>query len=229
MKIEYESILNELNLLSDEKYKIFNSKIVPTKQSMLGVRIPILRKIAKQIINEDAIKFIELDKQDVYEMVLLEGIVLSYIDKTFKDLVPLIENYLGKVDNWAHVDTPMLSFKSISNDKFFVYKIVNKWIKSDKEYVVRTALVILLKFFVQKEYLEDIFKLSQEVKHDGYYVHMANAWLLSVCMVKYPNETIAFFKLNNLDKRTHNKAIQKSIESFRVSKSDKLIIKNLKV
>ena len=229
MKIENKLILNELNLLSDKKYKIFNSKIVPTKQSMLGVRIPILRKIAKQIIEEDATSFIELNKQGVYEMVLLEGIVLSYIDKPFKELAPLVENYLGKVDNWAQVDTPILSFKSILKDKFFVYEIVNKWIKSDREYVVRAALVILLSYFIQKEFLEDIFKLSQEVEHDGYYVYMANAWLLSVCMAKYPNETISFFKLNNLDKKTHNKAIQKSIDSFRVSNNDKLIIKNLKV
>lgn len=229
MKKEDKLILNKLKLLSEKKYKIFNSKIVPTKQFMLGVRVPILRKIAKQIIKEDATIFIELDKQNIYEMILLEGIVLSYIDKPFKELVPLVERYLDKVDNWAQIDSPILSFKTILKDKKFVYKVINKWLKSNQEYVVRAALVILLSYFVQKDYLEDIFKLSQELEHDAYYVYMANAWLISVCMAKYPNETITFFKLNNLDKKTHNKAIQKSIESFRVSKDDKLIIKNLRV
>ena len=223
------TILNDLTLLSEEKYRLFNAKIVPTKQTMLGVRVPLLRKIAKEIIQKEPMKFIKLDKQNVYEMVLLEGVVLSYMEKSFQELLPLIEDYLDKVDSWSQVDTPILSFKSIKKEKDFVYEVILRWLESDKEYVVRTALVILLSYFVQKEYLKDIFRLSQELKHDGYYVYMANAWLISVCMAKYPNETIAFLKSNTLDKKTHNKAIQKSIESFRVSKENKLILKTIRV
>ncbi len=223
-----QDILTQLQNLSEDKYKNFNSKIIPTKQLMLGVRIPILKKIAKQIIKKDATSFLVLNKANVYEMVILEGLVLSFIDKPFKELVPSIENYLDKVDNWAQIDSPILSFKSINKDKTFVLGVVKKWHKSEKEYVVRTALVILLSYYVQEEYLADIFKLSQEVKHEGYYVYMANAWLISVCMAKYPDKTLVFFRSNSLDKKTHNKAIQKSIESFRVSKENKIIMKKLK-
>lgn len=229
MKQADMTILNDLKFLSEKKYKLFNAKIVPTKQTMLGVRVPLLRKIAKEIIQNEPMKFIKLDKQNIYEMVLLEGIVLSYMEQSFQELLPIIEDYLDKVDNWAQIDTPILSFKSIEKDKVFVYSVASRWLVSDKEYVVRAALVILLNYFVQKEYLQDIFIFSQELKHDGYYVYMANAWLISVCMAKFPNETMSFFKSNTLDKKTHNKAIQKSIESFRVSKYNKSILKKLRV
>jgi len=228
--MDIDFILKELELFSEKKYKEFNSKIIPTKQVMLGVRVPILRKMAKRIIEDDAMEFIEFPKHNIYELILLEGIVLSYIDKSFKKLLPSIENYLDKVDNWAQVDSPVMSFKSINKDRKYVYRvIIDKWLKSDEEYILRFALVILLNYFVEQEYLKDIFKLSQEILNKKYYVYMANAWLISVCMVKFPNETICFFKDNTLDKNTHNKAIQKSIESFRVSKENKLIIKKLKI
>jgi len=81
---------------------------------------------------------------------------------------------------------------------------------------------------VEKENLKMIFNLAQEVKHTGYYAHMANAWLISVCMAKFPDETIIFFQNNTLDAKTHNKAIQKSRESFRVSKENKNLLSTLK-
>ena len=89
MKNEYILVLKELKSLAEEDYKAFNRKIIPTKQTVLGVRLPILRKIAKRIAKEKAIEFIKLDKQNIYEMVLLEGMVLSYLDKSFKELLPL--------------------------------------------------------------------------------------------------------------------------------------------
>ncbi|MBN2804981.1 MAG: DNA alkylation repair protein [Deltaproteobacteria bacterium] len=227
MNIKKE-ILDELNGLADRDYKAFNKKIIPTEHTTIGVRVPVLRKIAKRIAEEATVEFIECDKENIYEMIMLEGMVLSYSDKSFIELLPLTEAFLNKVDNWAEVDSTVCDFKSIKNQKEDVLKIIKKWLKYDKEFFVRAALVILLAHYVQKENLEMLFKLSQSVKHKGYYVYMANAWLISVCMAKYPSETALFLKKNNLDKRTHNKAIQKSCESFRVSEEYKIKIKQLK-
>jgi 3-methyladenine DNA glycosylase AlkD len=227
--MEYKNtILAKLKNLADEKYKIFNSKIIKTNQIMLGVRMPILRQIAKTIVNENAIQFIKLDKDNIYEMILLEGIVLSYMKIQFIQIVPLMEKYLVKVDNWAQIDSPILSFKGINNEKENVLEVVKNWLKSKEEFVVRAGLVILLVYYINKENLKMIFDLSESIKHTGYYVYMANAWLISVCMVKFPKETIDFFKTNKLDIITHNKAIQKSKESYRVSKDNKLLINQLK-
>ena len=176
------NVLAELQSLSDEAYKAFNRRIIPTKQKVLGVRIPVLRKLAKNIAKQDAYSFIESDKGNVYEMIMLEGMVLSYLKKPFGELLPQTEKFLHKVDNWAQIDSTIADFK-----------------------------------------------LSQSITHSGYYVYMANAWLVSVCMAKYPEETILFFRNSTLDTRTHNKAIQKSRESFRVSKENKAIINELKI
>lgn len=221
-------VLEELRNLAEENYKAFNNKIIPTKQTTLGIRLPILRKIAKRIAKKDAIQFIQADKQNIYEMIMLEGIVLSYMDKPFKELLPLTEQFLNKVDNWAQIDSTVCDFKNILKEKEDVLTVVKKWLKSNNEFTVRAGLVMLLAHYVEKDNLEMIFKLSQSVEHTGYYVHMGNAWLISVCMAKFPTETIIFFQNNTLDKKTHNKAIQKSRESFRVTKEHKAMINKLK-
>ncbi|MCP4579495.1 MAG: DNA alkylation repair protein [Deltaproteobacteria bacterium] len=222
------SVLEELQGLAEKEYKAFNLKIIPTKQTPLGVRLPILRKIAKRIAKEDAIDFVKSDKQNIYEMILLEGMVLSYMNESFKELLPLTENFLNKVDNWAQVDSTICDFQKIESEKEDVLAVVKKWLNSHEEFFVRAGLVMLLAHFVEKQNLKMIFNLSQRVVHTGYYVHMGNAWLISCCMAKFPEETIVFFRNNTLDNRTHNKAIQKSRESFRVSKEHKAIINELK-
>lgn len=222
------SVLNELKGLAEEDYKEFNRKIIPTEQTVLGVRIPVLRKIAKRIAKTDALEFINSDKKNIYEMIMLEGMVLSYLDKSFNDLLPLTERFLNRVDNWAQIDSTVCDFKRIKKEKGVVLAIVKKWLESDREFIVRAGLVILLAHFVDKENLPLIFNSSQRVDHTGYYVQMGNAWLISVCMAKFPDETIAFLKNNTLDKTTQNKAIQKSRESYRVSREHKAQILALK-
>lgn len=222
------NVLDELNTLAETSYKEFNRKIIPTEQQTLGVRVPALRKLAKKIAKQDDMSFIHLDKQNIYEMIMLEGMVLSYLDKPFGELLPLTEKFLDKVDNWAQVDSTICDYKNIQKEKEYVLSVVKVWLNSDKEFVVRAALVILLAHYVEKKNLNTIFTLSQRVTHTGYYVHMANAWLISVCMAKHPEETILFLQSNNLDLKTHNKAIQKSRESNRVSKENKTIINQLK-
>ncbi len=274
-----DTILAQLQGLAEEEYRAFTLKITPTKQKVLGVRIPALRKIAKAIAKENPYEFIAANQamydascatgvaqnvsqagqatskvapavydardiataahkasrkaaqnpnQAIYEMVMLEGMVLSYINKPFVELLPLTEAFLDKVDNWAQIDSTVADYKQIKQDKPAVLQVVKKWLTSDKEFVVRAGLVILLGNFIDEPYLPTIFKLSEEVTHTGYYVHMGNAWLISMCMAKFPEETLQFFKKNRLDDKTHNKAIQKSRESFRVSKEHKELLKTLK-
>lgn len=223
-----DDILTQLQNLSEESYKAFNHKIIPTSQQVLGVRLPLLRKLAKEIAKDDPATFIASDKKDTYELIMLEGLVLASLKQPFSELLPQLERFLSKVDNWAQIDSVLMSFKRIRNEPEPVMEIVKKWLHSEEEFVVRAALVILLDQFVEAKSLKLVFTLSQQVTHTGYYVFMANSWLISVCMAKYPEETIAFFKNNSLDAKTHNKAIQKSRESFRVSKEHKELLQSLK-
>jgi 3-methyladenine DNA glycosylase AlkD len=221
-------ILKELKRLADNDYKTFNTRIIPTQQTTLGVRVPQLRKIAKRIVKENPIEFVRSDKQNIFELIMLEGMVLSYMDRPFNELLPFTEKFLHKVDNWAQIDSTVCNYKNIANEKDTVLVVVKRWLSSEHEFVVRAGLVILLAHYVEKENLSMIFEFAQSVKHNGYYVHMGNAWLISVCMAKYPEETLAFFRNNTLDAKTHNKAIQKSRESFRVAKEYKTLLLGLK-
>ncbi len=222
------TILDELEELAETSYKEFNRKIVPTRQTTLGVRLPVLRKIAKRIAHDNPMEFITSDKENSYELIMLEGLALSYMDASFKELVPLAEAFLEKVDNWAQVDSTICNFKNIKKENKVVLQTVSRWLKSDDEFIVRAALVILLAHYVEKDNLQMIFNYSEEVRHTGYYVYMANAWLISVCMAKFPDETLDFLRNNSLDSSTHNKAIQKSRESYRVSEEHKALLNNLK-
>ena len=221
------TILEEFKKIKDENYKNFSTKIIPTNQEILGVRLPAIRKIAKNIAKTDISDFIEEDKGNIYEMIMVEGLVLSYVKSPFIELIPLIENFLEKVDNWAQIDSVIMSFKNI-DDKKLLLKTAQKWIKSEKEFVVRAGIILVLSNLVEKEYLDVVFEISNNINHKGYYVFMGNAWLISVCMAKFPNETMEYFKNNKLDIKTQNKAIQKSCESFRVTKANKELIKKLK-
>ncbi|WP_028855989.1 DNA alkylation repair protein [Psychrilyobacter atlanticus] len=222
------NIFEELKSLSDESYKSFIIKLVPTNHNILGVRMPLLKKLAKKITKESPYEFLALDKGNNYEMIMLEGLVISSLKIPFSDLVSYIETYMKKIDNWAQVDSFVMNFKGIKKDKEVVFNMLKPWLNSKEEFIVRTALLILLSYYVNKEYLQNIFDISNKITHKGHYVFMGNAWLISVCMAKFPEETILFFKDNRLDKLTHNKAIQKSRESNRVSKEHKNLLKTLK-
>ena len=222
------SVLEELRGLSDDDYKEFNKKIIPTAQETLGVRLPVLKKIAARMAKNSPDEFLRMDKGNIYELIMLEGLVLSRLNRSFVRLLPLTESFLEKVDNWAQVDSTVGKFKHIEREREDVLAVIEKWLNSDNEFVVRADLVILMAHFIDEQYLDTVFGLSQSVSHTGYYAYMGNAWLISVCMAKYPRETIAFFRENSLDDKTHNKAIQKSRESFRVSNADKEIISKLK-
>ncbi|MFO7818110.1 MAG: DNA alkylation repair protein [Thermodesulfobacteriota bacterium] len=222
------SVLEELRGLSDDNYKAFNKKIIPTAQETLGVRLPVLRKIAARIAKNSPDEFLRMDKGNIYELVMLEGLVLSCLNRSFVRLLPLTENFLGKVDNWAQVDSTVCKFKRIKREREDVLAVVKRWLRSENEFIVRAGLVILMTHFIDEQHLDTVFELAQSFSHTGYYASMGNAWLISVCMAKYPRETIDFFRKNSLDNNTHNKAIQKSRESFRVSKVDKEVISKLK-
>jgi 3-methyladenine DNA glycosylase AlkD len=223
-----ESVLEELKNLAEDDYKTFSQKIIPTRQSILGVRLPALRKIAGRIAKENDMAFVRSDKPDIHEMIMLEGMVLAGLDEPFKDLLPFTETFLKKTDNWAQIDSTVCRFTHMADEKEEVLEAVRRWLTSDMEFVVRAGLVILLTHYVREQNLGMIFDLSQSVSHSGYYARMANAWLISVCMARYPLETIIFFQDNALDDETHNKAIQKSRESRRVSKEHKALINGLK-
>ena len=140
----------------------------------------------------------------------------------------LIDRFVLKIDNWAVCDSFCAALKSAKKNKSEFFDYIQKYLYSKSEFEIRFAVVMLLDYFIDDEYIETIFKICEQVRHEGYYVKMAVAWLLSVCVVKFPEKTVDYLKQDTLDIFTHNKAIQKARESFRVSDELKIYLNTLK-
>lgn len=212
----------------DEKYQQFNKSLVPGKTApMLGVRLPVLREIAKKIAGENGQEYIravmEQEKSgDIFhEELLLHGIVIGYLNCGWEERTELLDGFVPVIDSWAVCDSSCMTYKFMKKDVAYWYSYLLKYVNSSREYEVRFAVVAMLDHLVTEEYIVCVLEVLTHVRHEGYYVKMAVAWAVSVCYVKFPEQTERILTEQRLDDFTHNKSIQKIRESYRVSKEDK--------
>lgn len=225
---KYNEFTLYLYSLQDLDYKKFHSKIVSNDVNLIGIRTPILKNMAKEISKGDYKNFIKLNKHETYEEIILHGLVLGYIKGDFSDIVVLLEEFIQYIDNWAINDITVANLKIFSKNLDSGFDVINNYISSDNEWSIRFGLILLLDFYINDTYINDILNICNNIECKKYYVMMANAWLISVCYVKYPSITHEFLKNNKLDKITHNKAISKIIESRRVDIDTKNILRTMK-
>lgn len=225
-----EEIKKKIFELSDEKYKEFHSKLCPGTNNIIGVRVPILRNYAKELFNEQAWK--ETIKQiddEYYEEIMLQGMIIGLAKKEdINNILQYVEDYIPKIDNWAICDVFCAGLKITQKNKKEVWKFIQKYLKSDKEFEIRFAIVIILDYFIDEEHLKMNFEIFDQIQHEGYYVKMAVAWAISICLIKYYDETIKYLKKARIDNWIYNKAIQKAIESYRISYEKKQNIRKMK-
>lgn len=223
----YQEYINYLKSLSNEKYKNFYSKLTITKYEILGITLPMQRRIAKEICKGDIISFLEFNNIEYYEEVLIRGLVIA----TIKDedlFLNYLDDYVLQIDNWAICDSFCNSLKIINLDKEYWFDYFTNYLKSDKEFIVRVGLVVFLNFYVEDNYIEQIFKLVDDIRLDIYYVNMAIAWLLCECFVKNREKTLKYLEKSRVNTFTFNKTISKIRDSYRVSLNDKEYLKSLK-
>ena len=227
--VSYKEFLNYLFTLKDEKYKEFHSSLVlNSKYEMIGIRVPILKKIAKEITKTYAIEdFLKYSQDNYYEEVMLQGLVISHI-KNEELFYKYYKNHIKKIDNWALCDTFCSSIKIVEKyeDKYFNEAL--RLALSKEEFISRVGLIIILGHFVKKDNINIIFDLLNKIKSDKFYINMAEAWLVCELYIKHPKETLKFIKNNNLNKFTQNKAISKIRDSYRVSKVEKELLNKYK-
>ena len=221
-------IKNEIKKLSDTKYKEFHSKLCPNTNNILGVRVPILRKYAKELMKENDYKTIlkEIDNE-YYEEIMLQGMIIGLAKDDFKIILEYIEKFISKIDNWAVCDTFIAGLKIVNKNKEEYWDFINQY-KNGKEFERRFLVVSMLDFYIEEKYLKEDFKIIDTIEKEEYYVKMAVAWFISIAYIKFPSKTEKYLKKNNLDQFTQNKAIQKIRESYRVSKEEKNKLLSLK-
>lgn len=224
-----DKILKQLFELQDKKYKEFHSSLCPNVDNIIGVRIPELRKLAKQIAKENPKEFIENPvKKQYYEEIMLEGFVIGYMKATLEGKLHYLDNFIPKIDNWAVCDCTASTLKFIDKYKKEVWEYMQKYINSKKEFEKRFAIIILMDYYLTDEYIDKVLEIYNKIDSDQYYVQMGIAWAISVCFVKYREKTRKFLDNNNLSTFTYNKSIQKIIESTRVDKETKEELKKIK-
>jgi len=226
-KESYKVFLRELCMLEDTSYKDFNFKLISTNYGKIGIRMPILKDIAKKIAKKNPISFLEIVEDTYYEEVMLEGLVITSI-KELDTFFYYFNIYMTKIDNWALCDYIVANMKIVKENKKFFYKKIKKLLKSREEYKVRVGIVLLLNYYIEEYYINKIFKLCNNIKVNTYYVNMALAWLICECFIKQKTKTYTFLKRNKLNSFTQNKAISKIRESDRITKNDKMKVLDFK-
>ena len=222
------NIRNTLFELADSDYKKFSKTLTPNANNIIGVNLLALRNLAKTIAKDDWKTFIKNNEGAYYEETMLEGMVIGYIKTDVEERIKYINQFVPKIDTWGVCDSFCTSLKFTKKNLERVFEIVNKFIHSEKEFEIRFALVMMLDYYINDEYIDDVLSLINGVNHDGYYVKMAAAWAVSICFIKFPEKTMNFLKNNNLDCFTYNKSLQKITESLRVDKETKAIIRSLR-
>lgn len=226
-------IRNRLLNLQDTEYQKFNKKLCPdTNREMLGIKMPAIRSLAKEVALSDSnwIEYVKDDSLEYFEEILIQGLIIGYSKLLLEDKLTLLKYVIPRLDSWAMTDTIVPTLKVKNNSLKVYWNYIQEYISSDKEFEVRFAVVSMLDYFINDEYVDEVIKILSNIKHEGYYVKMAVAWTLAEVGIKYNNKLLSFILSNDnkLDKFTHNKTLQKMIESYRISDEQKELLRDLK-
>lgn len=229
--IAYEETLAELSAMKDEKYRVFNERIVNVPSgTSIGVRTPMLRDYAKKFVKREDFSFDELFQwpNDFYEIRLLKCLCVGYAKVPFAEKEELIEKCLPVIDGWGVCDLFCATLKEVEKHREEFLPNIERYIAMGTEFSQRFGYILLLGCYMEEEYLPVIFRLLGEAKTECYYTYMGAAWLLAEVLVKFYGEGVHYLKEGALDGRMKNKAIQKARESFRLTDEQKNYLKSLK-
>lgn len=220
---EYFELLEELNKNKEENFADFQRKLIPTKQKILGVRTPTMRILAKSYQGE--IEKLLSFPDEYYEVTFIKLIVVSSLP--YERFVLYVENCVSLIDNWATCDC--FKAKCIAKRKDEFLPVLERIYKLNNPFAQRYVLVTLLFSYVEDTYLPLIRKYIEQTPTDEYYLHMAVAWLTAEILVKRFEKGVEILQDKILPIKTHNKAIQKAIESYRLTHEQKEFLRSLKI
>ena len=221
-------IYKELVSLQDKGYRDMQITIIPTvdADSIIGVRTPALRTLAKELSKrEDIGKFLDSLPHKYFEENQLHAFILSGM-KDAERAFELVDKFLPYVDNWATCD--QMSPKIFKKHKDLLLEYTDKWIGSDHPYVKRFGIGMLMEHFLDEDFKTSYLTKVSKIRSDEYYVNMMIAWYFATALAKQYDATLPYIEKNKLDIWTHNKSIQKAVESYRITPEQKEYLKTLK-
>ena len=224
-----DEIREELHKHQDLKYRDLQIKILPSvkPESIIGVRTPELRKYAKKLSKrEDIQEFLDDLPHKFFDEDQLHAFILSEM-KDYEKCIGRLEIFLPHVNNWATTD--QMSPKVFKKHRAELLKHINKWIKSKKPYTIRYGIGMLMEHFLEEDFDIKYPETVASLRSEEYYVNMMIAWYFATALAKQYDAILPFIENRKLDVWTHNKAIQKSVESYRITPEQKAYLKTLKI
>ena len=222
-------LLSRLMEVKDDKYKSFQAKLVPniSSDTILGIRTPEMKNIAKKLFQSgDYESFLNDLPHKYYEENLIHFFVISMI-KDFDECIKRVEEFLPYVNCWPVSDQASPKCFKKNHDKLLPY--IKKWIKSKHVYTARVGIRMLMNEYLSDDFKEEYLDMVASIKGEDYYLKMMVAWYFATALAKRYDETISYFENHKLDKWVHNKAIQKALESYRVTEEHKNYLRTLKI
>jgi 3-methyladenine DNA glycosylase AlkD len=224
-----DEIKEKLFELQDLKYRDMQVKIIPNidADSIIGVRTPELRSLAKELSKRDDVEeFLNDLPHKYFDENQLHAFILSAM-KDYEKCIDGVEAFLPYVDNWATCD--QMSPKIFKKNRKDLLKHINKWIKSKKTYTIRFGVGMLMEHFLDEDFDLKYPEQVSKIRSEEYYVNMMLAWYFATALAKQYDSVLPFIEERKLDTWTHNKAIQKSVESYRITDEQKTYLKTLKI
>ena len=221
------NIKDELFKLQDIKYRDFQAKLILTVKpdNIIGTRTPELRSLAKTIVKEDYASFINELPHKYFDENQLHAFILSEL-KDYDECINYINKFLPYVDNWATCD--QMSPKVFKKHHTELLDQIKVWIKSKDTYTIRFGIGMLMQHYLDDDFKPEYMKWVSSIKSNEYYVNMMIAWYFATALTKQYKDAIIYIEDNKLDVWTHNKAIQKACESYRVTDEHKKYLRTLK-
>lgn len=223
-----KQIITDLFSMQDLKYQLFHSKLMPTVDSekVIGVRMPLLRNYAKKLVkNPDVEEYLKMLPHTYYEENNLHGLVIEKME-SYEEIIDALDKFLSYVDNWATCD--MIAPKLFKMHLPELEVKIREWISSEHTYTIRFALNMLLKYYLDDAFKPEYLDMAASVESEEYYVKMMVAWYFATALAKQYEATIPYLEQYRLKPWTHNKTIQKSIESYRITANQKEYLRGLR-
>lgn len=224
----YNDLIDRLFSLKNDTHKEFSSKLIPNTKEILGVNIPNLRIIAKEISSTDIESFLSFYKGVYSEETMILGLSLGYLNN-IELLSKYINFYSKEITDWSLCDTPAGNMKLIRSNQDYFLSYIEEFLSSNEEFIVRFGLVLLLSHYINDKYIDYILDKCISIKSDKYYINMAISWLICECYIKYKDKTDKYINSKHLDKFVLNKTISKIRDSYRVDIVDKENLKKRRI
>lgn len=219
-------IRQEIERLAENDYKKFSANLLPGIEHVLGVRLPQLRQIAKEVAQGNWQQYL-LEEPYYFEEIMLQGMVIGAIKVEPKERLQYVAAFVPRINSWSVCDSFCSGLKFAAKNQQLVWDFLQPYLHGGEEYQIRFAVIMMMDYFLNETYIAQVLSLLDELRHEGYYVKMAVAWTLATALAKQPEATWSYFQRHHLDTETWKKTVQKCVESRRISDEMKKTLRQM--